>query len=144
MAAYTHIPRGNILDALVHIRDLHRQTKPANERELRLHERREAATRDLLSNLPRTHEHPTLKTLLEVAYTCSLTLEGAHRLFGYDLGAIREYDLQLNGGRTHTEGSHKRLSSREIHRSLCVRDGYAREWDKELSDNAQHALCLRA
>jgi hypothetical protein len=101
LAAYTHIPRSKILDALVHIRDLHRQIKPANERELRLHERREAAARDLLSNLPRTHEHPTLKTLLEVAYTCSLTLEGAHRLFGYDLGAIRQYDLRLNGGRTH-------------------------------------------
>jgi hypothetical protein len=31
----------------------------------------------------------------------SLTIEGAHRLFGYDLGGIREYDLRLNGRRTH-------------------------------------------
>src|ERR1035441_4384596 len=30
-----------------------------------------------------------------------LTTEGAHRLFGYNLAKIREYDLQLNGGRTH-------------------------------------------
>jgi hypothetical protein len=101
LAVYGHIPRGEIIDALVHIRDLHRKITSSNERDLRAHERREAATRDLLSNLPRTNEHPTLKTLFEIADTCSLTLEGAHRLFGYDLGAIREYDLRLNGGRTH-------------------------------------------
>lgn len=98
---YRPVPRDEILDALVHIRDLHRKTKLLNEREFRAHERREAAIRDLLSNLPRVSEHPTLKTLLEVADICSLTLEGAHRLFGYDLSAIREYDLRLNGRRTH-------------------------------------------
>ncbi|WP_263337496.1 hypothetical protein [Acidicapsa dinghuensis] len=54
-----------------------------------------------MSNLPRTSEHPTLKTLLEIAEICWLTLEGAHRLFGYDLEAIRDFDLRLNGGRTH-------------------------------------------
>jgi len=56
------VPRNAIIDALVHIRDLHRRVKPSNEREIRAYERREAATRDLLSNLPRTNEHPTLKT----------------------------------------------------------------------------------
>jgi hypothetical protein len=64
-------------------------------------ERREAATKDLLSNLPRTNEHPTLRTLLEISDIYSLTLEGAHRLFGYSLQEIREYGLHLNGGRTH-------------------------------------------
>src|SRR5260370_36928458 len=39
--------------------------------------------------------------LLEFADVFSLTIEGAHRLFGYDLDAMREYDLRLNGGRTH-------------------------------------------
>jgi hypothetical protein len=39
--------------------------------------------------------------VLEIAETCCLTLEGAHLLFGYNLGKIREYDLRLNGGRTH-------------------------------------------
>jgi hypothetical protein len=81
--------------------DLHRRVKPSNERELLAYERREAAARDLLSNLPRTNEHPTLKTLFEVAKICSLTLEGAHKLFGYHLGEIRGYDLRLNGSRTH-------------------------------------------
>lgn len=101
MAMYRPIPRREILDALIHIRDLYRKVKPSSEREFREHERREAAVRDLLSNVPRIGEHPTLKTLLEVGDICSLTLDGAHRLFGYDLSAIREYDLRLNGGRTH-------------------------------------------
>ncbi len=98
---YRHIPHSDIIDALIHIRELFRRIKPSDERALRAHERREATIRDLLSNLPRTNQHPTLKTILEIAETCCLTLEGAHRLFGYSLGKIREYDLRLNGGRTH-------------------------------------------
>jgi hypothetical protein len=68
---------------------------------LRARERLEATIRDLLSNLPRTNQHPTLKTILDIAETCNLTVEGAHRLFGYDLENIRTYDLLLNGARTH-------------------------------------------
>jgi len=83
------VPNRAIIEALIHIRDL------------RAFERREAATKDLLSNLPRTNEHPTLRTLLEIAEIYSLTLEGAHRLFGYSLQDIREFDLDLNRGRTH-------------------------------------------
>lgn len=98
---YRPVPRSEIIGALAHMLDLHRRVKPSNERELRAYERREAAARDLLSNLPRTNEHPTLKTLLEVAEICWLTLEGAHKLFGYNLAGIREYDLKLNGSRTH-------------------------------------------
>lgn len=98
---YRPVPRSEIIDALIHIRDLHRRIKPSNEYASRAHERREASIRDLLSNLPRTNEHPTLKTLLEIVETCGLTLEGAHRLFGYSLDRLRELDLQLNSGRTH-------------------------------------------
>jgi hypothetical protein len=68
---------------------------------VRTFQRREAATKDLLSNLPRISEHPTLRTLLELAEIYSLTLEGAHKLFGYEIERFREYDLALNGGRTH-------------------------------------------
>ena len=46
----------DIIEALIHIRDLFRRIRPANERELRAFERREAA-KDLLSNLPRTNDH---------------------------------------------------------------------------------------
>jgi len=78
------------------------------------HQRRETITRDLLSNLPRTHDHPTLKTLLEIAETCSLTLEGAHKLFGYDLDALRQFDLKLNGKRTHIKGYRKALAVKRL------------------------------
>jgi hypothetical protein len=98
---HSYVPSSSIIQALLHFRDLYRQVRPANERELRAHERLEAATRDLLSNLPRTNEHPTLTMLLEIAEIYSLTLEGVHRLFGYEIGKFGEYDSALNGGRTH-------------------------------------------
>lgn len=98
---HSPVPSSEIIERLIHIRDLFRQIRPSNQRELRALERREAATKDLLSNLRRTNEHPTLRTLLEIAEIYSLTLEGAHRLFGYSLQQIREHDLLLNGGRTH-------------------------------------------
>ena len=120
---YRPVPRNEISDTLAHLRDLHRQLRPSNDRERYAFERRELITKNLLSNFRRTGDHPTLSTLLEVADMFSLTVEGAHRLFGYELGGIREYDLSLNGGRTHIEGSHEGLRSREVHRALCV--GYA-------------------
>jgi hypothetical protein len=98
---YRHVPHNDITGALIHIRELFRRLRPSDEHAFRARERREATIRDLLSNLPRTDQHPTLKTILEIAETCCLTLEGAHRLFGYNLGKIREFDLRLNGGRTH-------------------------------------------
>lgn len=98
---HSPVPSSAITDALIHLRNLYRGVRPSNEREQRAFERREAAIKDLLSNLPRTNEHPTLRTLLEIAEIYGLTLEGAHRLFGYDLERLREYDLVLNRGRTH-------------------------------------------
>jgi len=143
------VSRNAIIDALVHIRDLHRRVKPSKEREIRAYERREAATRDLLSNLPRTNEHPTFKTLLEVADTCSLTLEGAHKLFGYDLEALRDFDLRLNGGRTHIERRHERLSTSEIHRAACLSgthlsgagEGKRDNGGSHHADDANHLEC---
>ena len=82
---HSPVPSTEIIEALIHIRDLFRRIKPSSAREERASERREAATKDLLSNLPRVNEHPTLRTLLEIAEISSLTLEGAHRLFGYEL-----------------------------------------------------------
>lgn len=117
---YRHVPHSDITGALIHIRGLFRRVKPSDERAFRARERLEATIRDLLSNLPRTDQHPTLKTILEIAETCCLTLEGAHRLFGYNLGKIREYDLRLNGGRTHIESSHQCRRSGEVHRPLGV------------------------
>jgi hypothetical protein len=98
---YRHISRSEISETLTHLRELFRQNKPSSAREMRAHEKRELLTRNLLSNLNRTKQHPTLHTVLEVADSFSLTLDGAHRLFGYDLEKIREHDIVLNGGRTH-------------------------------------------
>jgi hypothetical protein len=98
---YRPIARSEIFDALVHLRDLYRKTSRASNAQYLAHERREVTTKNLLSNLHRMKEHPTLHTVLEVADIFSLTLSGAHQLFGYDLEEMKRYDLQWNGGRTH-------------------------------------------
>lgn len=98
---YRSVPRGQIADTLIHLRELFRAIKPSSEQEYRAHERREVVAKNLLSNLFRTKDHPTLHSVLEVADIFSLTLDGAHRLFGYELERIREYDSRLNAGRTH-------------------------------------------
>jgi len=98
---YSSVPREQIADTLIHLRWLFREISPSNEKDYRAHERREILTKNLLSNLSRTKDHPTLNAVLEVADAFSLTLDGAHRLFGYELERIREYDLKLNAGRTH-------------------------------------------
>jgi hypothetical protein len=97
---YSFVPREQIAENLVHLRDLFREISPSSEAGYRARERREILTRNLLSNLFRTKEHPTLQTVLDVAGAFSLTLDGAHRLFGYELDKVREYDLLLNAGRT--------------------------------------------
>jgi hypothetical protein len=98
---YNSVPRDQIAETLIHLRGLFREMPLTNEGDLRSRDRRETLTKNLLSNLFRTKDHPTLNVVLEVAQAFSLTLDGAHRLFGYDLGQIREYDLRLNAGRTH-------------------------------------------
>jgi hypothetical protein len=97
---YNFVPREQIADSLNHLRELFRKIPPSSEQAFRAQEKREILTKNLLSNLSRTKEHPTLHTVLEVADAFSLTLDGAHQLFGYELESIREYDLQWNSGRT--------------------------------------------
>ena len=98
---YRSVPRDQIAQSVAHLRELYRAVKPSTAQEQRANERREAVTKNLLSNLFRTKEHPTLHTVLEIADVFSLTLDGAHRLFGYDLDRIRDFDRRLNGGQTH-------------------------------------------
>lgn len=140
---YDPVPRSQIMDALVHVRSLYRRIKASSDAELRKQERREAVTSDLLSNLPRTNQHPTLKALLEIAEICSLTLEGAHRLFGYYLDEIRDYDLRLNGGRTHIIESYPferdllielpaRLASRDVFSTDALLRDLVPEWHTDV------------
>lgn len=98
---YEHVPRSHIIEVLSHLRELLRQTEPTNERERRAAEQREVIAKYLISNLPRTSEHPTLSSLMEVAETFRLTIGATHQLFGYDLDMIRQQDLLLNTSRTH-------------------------------------------
>jgi hypothetical protein len=126
---YRPIPRSEIMDALIHVRDLHRRIKPSNDRELRAFERREAVLKDLLSNLKRTKEHPTIKVLRDISNNCLLTSDGTHRLFGYNLGKIREYDLRLNGGRTHIRESYpfERDLLIDLPARLAVHEAFTRD-----------------
>lgn len=139
---YSPVPRGEVADMLTHLRGLFRQMKPSNEQEALAHEKREIVTKNLLSNLLRMKEHPTLNAVLEVADTFSLTLDGAHRIFGYSLEAIRDYDITLNGGRTHIVESYpferdllidlpSRLGSEAFTRNATVRE-LVSKWQTEI------------
>lgn len=103
---HRQVSRSDIVDRVERLRGLHRQNPPTDESERIVYERREQKTKDLLSNLRRTSDRPTLSLIKEFGELNALTVDGAHRLFGYDLDAVRDYDLLLNGGRTHIECLH--------------------------------------
>lgn len=140
---YRAVPKGDLAERLIHLRDLYRQRRPLSNREYIAQEKREAIAKNLLDNLYRTKDHPTLHTVLDVAEIFSLTLDGAHRLFGYNLDGIRKYDLELNGGRTHildTYPYHRdfridlplRLASGESLLSARSLPQLVREWQTDL------------
>lgn len=111
---YEFVDRTEIAERIAHIRELHRQIRPSTEQDGIFHERREQKIKDFLSNLRRTGLHPMLTLVRELQELCSLTPEGGHRLFGFDLDAIREYDAFLNCGRTHL------VESYVFHRDLPI------------------------
>ena len=123
---YELVPRSRIIEVLRHLRELWRQAEPTDQRERFAAEQREVVAKYLISNLPRTGEHPTLKSLMEVAETFLLTIGATHQLFGYDLEAVRQQDLLWNTGRTHIERPHERLSAGKVHRALSVGNGSER------------------
>ena len=98
---YKAVGSSNIIDRVEHIRELHRQIRASNDRERLVSERHEQKIKDFISNLRRTNARPTVNMVRELEEACSLTTDGAYRLFGYELDGIREFDLRLNGGRTH-------------------------------------------
>jgi len=98
---YSPIGSKEIIERVEHIRALLRQLRPGNEQERLMHERREHRLKDFITNLRRTEGRAMVQMLDALETECLLTKDGAYRLFGYDLDAIREYDLYLNGGRTH-------------------------------------------
>ena len=103
---YRYVPRGRIIEVLTHVRDLLRQAKPISDRERLAAERRETVAKYIISNLPRTGPHPTLRTVTEIVDNFLLTIGATHELFGYDLEALRQNELFLNSRRTHIVESH--------------------------------------
>lgn len=97
----TQAARSEIADRVEYIRKLHRQIRPVGDKQRTALIRGDQKAKDFLSNLRRTSERPTLNMVRAMQDVCSLTTDGAHRLFGYELDAIREFDLRLNAGRTH-------------------------------------------
>ncbi|WP_198137683.1 hypothetical protein [Terriglobus sp. TAA 43] len=94
------MPRQQVVSAITHLRQLYRKSPHATEAEARAHDKREAVAKNLIDNIARTGSHPTLHTVLEVADIFSLTLQGSHRLFGYNLDRLRHYDAILNNAST--------------------------------------------
>jgi hypothetical protein len=98
---HTSVDHTEIIDRVQHIRELHRQIRPKDERERWVFERRERILKDFLSNVRRTSVRPMLNIVRALEEACSLTTDGAHRLFGYELDGVREFDLRINNTRTH-------------------------------------------
>ena len=98
---YKPVASNELTERVEHLRELHRQIKPSNERQRIAHEQREQKIKDFLSNLRRIGARPMANMVHEMEALCSLTTDGGYRLFGYDLDGVREFDLRLNGGRTH-------------------------------------------
>jgi len=119
---YRPADNAEIIERVEHIRGLLRQVRPADEREQRVRERREQWIKDLITNLRHTSGRPMVPMLEDLETLCLLTKDGGYRLFGYSLDAIREYDLYLNGGRTHIECAHQGLCPGKVHRSLGMGD----------------------
>jgi hypothetical protein len=71
---YRPFSRRQIVDNLLHLRELFRRIKPSSEMENLAQEKRELVIRDLLSNVARSNQHPTLHAVLEIADLFSLTL----------------------------------------------------------------------
>ena len=111
---YTSVSSREVIEQVEHIRELHRQIRATNDRAIVAHTQRERKLKDFISNLRRTETRPMANMVRDLAEACSLTTEGAYRLFGYELDGLRELDLDLNGGRTRV------VESYVFHRDLMV------------------------
>ncbi|NYF79070.1 hypothetical protein [Granulicella arctica] len=109
MGIYRAVAIDEITSRVEHIRSLHRQHRPATDRDRLVHERREQKIKDFLSNLKRTGVRAMVPTVHELEELCGLVTGSGYRLFGYELDAIREYDRRLNTKRTHIKTAHQGL-----------------------------------
>jgi len=98
---YSPVSSADIIARIEHIRELHRQVDRLSDRKRLAHDQREQKIRDFISNLRRAGTRPMANMVRSLEEICSLTTDGAYRLFGYELDGVREFDLHLNGSRTH-------------------------------------------
>ena len=98
---YSPVSSADIIARIEHIRELHRQVDRLRDRKRLAHDRREQKIRDFISNLRRAGTRPMANMVRSLEDICSLTTDGAHRLFGYELDCVRDFDFHLNGSRTH-------------------------------------------
>jgi hypothetical protein len=103
---YKAVGSSEIIERVEHIRELQRQIHLSNDRERLDSLRREQKIKDFISNLRRTNARPTANLVRDLEQACFLTTDGAYRLFGFELDGVRDFDLRLNGGRTHIVESH--------------------------------------
>jgi hypothetical protein len=98
---YSPVSSADIIARIEHIRELHRQVDRLRDRRRLAHDRREQKIRDFTSNLRRAGDRPMANMVRSLEDICSLTTDGAHRLFGYELDGVSDFDFHLNGSRTH-------------------------------------------
>jgi len=111
---YTSVSSREVIERVEHIRKLNRQIRAVNDLTRVAHTQHERKLQDFISNLRRTEARPMANMVRDLAEACSLTTEGAYRLFGYELDGLRELDLDLNRGRTRV------VESYVFHRDLMV------------------------
>ena len=111
---YKSVSSSEIIERVEHIRELLRHIQATNDRVFVANTQHERKLKDFISNLRRTETRPMANMVRDLAEACSLTTEGAYRLFGYELDGLRELDLDLNGGRTRV------VESYVFHRDLMV------------------------
>jgi hypothetical protein len=128
---YESVSSREVIERVEHIRELHRQIRVTSDQGRVAFTQHERKLKDFISNLRRAATRPTANMVRDLAEACSLTTDGAYRLFGYELDGIREFDLDLNDGRTHVDCLHEGLSATEADRSLAKGDlGGSRESER--------------
>jgi hypothetical protein len=103
---YESVSSSEVIERMDHIRELHRQIRATGDQGRAVFTQHERKLKDFISNLRRAATRPTANMVRDLAEACSLTTDGAYRLFGYELDGIREFDLDLNDGRTHVVESY--------------------------------------
>jgi hypothetical protein len=115
---YESVSSSEVIERMDHIRELHRQIRATGDQGRAVFTQHERKLKDFISNLRRAATRPTANMVRDLAEACSLTTDGAYRLFGYELDGIREFDLDLNDERTHVHCLNKGLRTAEADGSL--------------------------